>query len=88
MALTCIGLFRDASLTTFQKISQFIIALLIPVIGPALILCVIVSSHSREELKAILPFPFYYFGRDDVAETRRRRAGYEINHHMDSGDGV
>ena len=53
------ALIRDDGATVLQKVFQFFVIWLLPVLGGALILALIGSHHTREEMKSMVPFPFY-----------------------------
>ena len=81
-AFASVAVLRDYTISISQKLGQVVVALVIPILGPLGILCFLVSAHTREELREILPFPFYLLAVDAVEENRRRERGYDINKHM------
>lgn len=53
------GVIADPGLSGFQKIAQTMIIWLIPVIGMSVVLLMQGNSHTRDEMKRLVPFPFY-----------------------------
>lgn len=63
-----IGLARDSSLSTGQKLWQMLVAWLIPFVGGALMLAWQGHHHPRAEMKSLVPFPFYLAGYRDTSD--------------------
>ena len=57
--IVTIGLVRDDGTTPFQKSVQGLMIWIVPFLGAGIILTVIGSHHDREEMKSLVPFPFY-----------------------------
>ena len=63
------GLVRDDGLTAGQKLGQIVLVWFLPLIGAAIVLAMQGQNHSRSELKALLPFPFWYAGFPDMKRS-------------------
>ena len=57
--IVTIGVFRDAGLNAFQKTMQSLMVWILPIVGGVSILMLLASHHTREEMKGLVPFPFY-----------------------------
>ena len=53
------GIVLDTGLTILQKVAQILIIWLIPVFGMCFVLLLQGNSHTRSEMKDLVPFPFY-----------------------------
>lgn len=53
------ALLRDDGATILQKLFQFFVIWLLPVLGGGFILALVGSHHTRAEMKSMVPFPFY-----------------------------
>ena len=53
------GVILDPGLSVFQKIAQAMIVWFIPVLGMSAVLLMQGNSHTRAEMKSLVPFPFY-----------------------------
>ena len=70
-SLSIIAVVRDDSLTRFQRSIQALIALLVPIFGPMFILTMLVSFHSRADLKGLLPYPLYLLAKEQTSNSNR-----------------
>ena len=70
-----IGVMRDSGLTPLQKFLQVTMAWLIPVMGGLIVLVIQASHHTREEMKSLVPYPFY-MAAVDVSGPNRNRDEY------------
>lgn len=61
LVVTC-SLIRDDSLDAAQKVAQILIIWLVPFIGGGIILAFQGHHHPRQEMKSLVPFPFYLVG--------------------------
>ncbi len=66
------GLVRDAGLSIGQRFGQAVIVWLLPFLGALLILFVQGMSHTRDEMKSLVPFPFYLAGYNKVRPNPHR----------------
>lgn len=53
---------KDSGLTGAQKTLQVVLVWIIPVLGPCAVLGFQGLSHSREEMKTLVPSPFHLVG--------------------------
>lgn len=53
------GIYGDETITRAQKTAHIVAVWLLPIIGGVLVLGFLASHHSRQELKQLVPFPFY-----------------------------
>ncbi len=53
------GVILDSGLSALQRTIQVIIIWLIPAVGMCIVLLLQGYSHTREEMKRLVPFPFY-----------------------------
>ena len=53
---------REVGLQTIQKILQTILVWVLPVIGGSIVLAMQGQNHTRDEMKKLVPFPFYLVG--------------------------
>ena len=67
-----IGLLRDSGLTALQKSFQLALAWLIPVFGGLTVLVIQASHHTREEMKSLVPYPFYMAAADASTPNANR----------------
>ena len=67
-----VGLIRDDGVTNLQKVAQAMLVWLLPIVGAGIVLAVIGSHHTKDEMKSLVPFPFYlaaYQKRDSGGPT-------------------
>jgi len=58
-----LALARDDGLSPVQKSVQIVVVWVLPFIGGVLMLALVGSHHTRDELRSMAPFPFYLAGR-------------------------
>lgn len=58
------GVLLDDGLTWIQRILQILIVWILPIIGSAIVLLMQGQSHSRSEMRSLVPFPLYFVGYD------------------------
>ena len=58
-----LALARDDGLSPLQKSFQIFVVWALPILGGVLMLALVGSHHTRDELKSMAPFPFYLAGR-------------------------
>ena len=56
------GLLLDDGLTGKQKLIQALVSWLVPIIGGCVVIVMQGQNHTRSEMKALMPFPFYLVG--------------------------
>ena len=59
------GLLLDDGLTGKQKLLQALVSWFIPIIGGCFVIAMQGQNHTRSEMKALMPFPFYLAGQAD-----------------------
>jgi len=69
------SLIHDDGLSAKQKIYQTLLTWIVPIIGGSVVLAMQGQNHSRQELKSILPFPFYLVGHVDHASNPFKTGG-------------
>ena len=72
----------DSGLGAIQKIAQTLIIWLIPVFGMSLVLLLLGNGHTRDDMKRLVPFPFYLIAPAqprDGALTPSAQDGYMDN---------
>ena len=57
-----LALIRDDGVTSLQRTVHALVIWLIPILGGALILALVGSHHTKDEMKSMVPFPFYLAG--------------------------
>jgi hypothetical protein len=57
-----VGVWRNPGLSGFQKFGQSILIWLLPVIGASIVLAFLGQNHTRDEMRSLVPFPFYMVG--------------------------
>jgi hypothetical protein len=57
-----IGVWRDSGLSSFQKLGQTLLILLLPAIGASIVLAFLGQNHTRDEMRSLVPFPFHMVG--------------------------
>ena len=57
-----VGVWRNPGLSGFQKLGQSILIWLLPVIGASIVLAFLGQNHTRDEMRSLVPFPFYMVG--------------------------
>lgn len=58
------GLLLDDGLTGKQKLIQALMSWLIPIIGGCVVIVMQGQNHTRSEMKALMPSPFYFVGHE------------------------
>lgn len=56
---------RDEGLSASQKIAQILIVWVLPFFGGIAMLALVGSYHTREQMKSMVPYPFYLAGYRD-----------------------
>ena len=56
------GLLLDSGLTARQRLLQAVMSWLVPIVGGCFVIALQGERYPRSELKALLPFPFYFAG--------------------------
>ena len=54
-----VAVFRDVGTTPYQKIVKLLVIWLFPIFGGVLMLVLVASHYTRDEMKSLVPFPFY-----------------------------
>ena len=85
------GVLLDPGLSPFQKLAQTTIVWLVPVFGMTVVLLMQGNNHTRDEMKTLVPFPFY-LAASTSASTNGSLAspphdGYDVGCGADAADG-
>ena len=72
------GLLLDSGLTGKQKLLQALMSWFIPVIGGCLVIVMQGQSHTRSEMKALVPYPFYFAGNVERPANPFKSSGSSV----------
>ena len=72
------GLILDNGLTAKQKVLQALMTWFIPIIGGCFVIAMQGQNHSRSEMKALMPFPFYLAGHADQPKNPFKSLGSSV----------
>ncbi len=65
-AIVTRALLRDSNITTAQRIFQIAFVWLVPFVGAIAVYFVLAYHHTKEEMRSLLPFPFYLIYREPI----------------------
>ena len=68
----------DDGVTNSQKALQLVLVWLVPLIGAGVVISLVGSHHSREELRGVLPFPLYLLGYEEGA-TYKANPNHDVD---------
>ncbi len=63
--IVTLAISRDDGLSPPQKLAQILIVWILPFLGSLAMLALVGSYHTRDEMKSMVPFPFYLAGYRD-----------------------
>ena len=81
------ALIRDDGATTLQKVFQFFVIWLLPLLGGGFILSLIGSHHTRAEMKSMVPFPFYLAAPNPYVSSSGGNQTMTADYPVESGGG-
>ena len=72
------GLLLDDGLTGKQKLIQALVSWLVPIIGGCVVIVMQGQNHTRSEMKALMPFPFYFVGHEQRPTNPFKSGGSSV----------
>lgn len=82
-----VALFRDHGVTPLQRAAQTLFIWLLPVAGGLVILFLVGSHHTREEMRSMVPFPFYLASAAPQRDNSNRDEFGSGDHPLEGGGG-
>ncbi len=63
------GVIKDAGINPRQTLAQILLTWLVPIVGACIVLAMLGQHHTREEMRTLVPFPFYFAGYTKLREN-------------------
>ena len=64
-----VGISKDDTVTGLQKTAHIVVIWLLPIIGGVISLGFLATHHQRDEMKSLVPFPFYLAAAKESGEA-------------------